>query len=1313
MSPPGGFTYNGVMAIQQDKDGFIWVQTDEEIYSFDGYEYKRHSAYFYKINPAIHWRFFKLISDRSGEIVVSTNHGIYQYNRVLDKFDMLTEQQLDPMFVDLHNQLWIRKEALWGKLRKETGEIEYPDVKQNTTKFGSVYCVHNQDLYIFSNTAKVFRYNHKKNDFTLCFSFPANTSIQGAQAYKGKLWVFANESTLYKIDLAGFTIEEETEIWDKNLNYAKRTFFIDKNGNVWIGTINGLFLFNTSDKTIKHYLHSETNQFSLPNNSVWTITGDNRNNIWIGTYSGAISYVNLDEKNPFETYRPVDKKLNHAPVSAFAEDRENLWIGTEGGGVNKINKITGSFTYLSMQSAIAKLSSNNIKSLVVDKAKNLWIGTYTGGLDCLNLNSGRVRNYKNTGDFNALKSNNIRKIVLDNDSGLWIAYQQQKLEISFLSFKSNKFTHYDFSEGVRNVYIYDLMRGGENQLWLLTKEKLYLLDLKTKKLQEVQPGQKKFLNFNTFCLDDSGNIWIGTIGNGLVKYNPANDELKVYSDILKYNISAVFNICYDAEGYLWMGTDNGLISYNISTNESRRFNKNDGLQGDVYYPLATMKGLDNRLYFGGTNGFSVLKPHELSTNVHKPHVMISGFYIDNKPAKLNIENKKETNQIVLKYNQNNFGFKFSSDNFLIPQKTLYKYRLRGYDDRWIEVDAGSRTAFYSKVPAGVYYFEVLAANNDGVWNTEPMVLKIIQRPAPWFSAWAIFFYVVLVLLFVIWIFRYYKAKKDLELQLYVENVEKQKKEEIHQSQLRFFTNISHDFRTPLSLIIASLERLRSEGLKEYYYRILNSNAQRLLNLVNELMDFRALEHSKVKLELKLLNLNEFVWKIAADFSDFARQKNISFEINCDKQLPEQLYFDKNVVEKVVMNLLNNAFKHTPEGGRIEISTNLGKFESQHKNSFVVNGDYIPKSCFNITVSDTGVGISKESIQTVFERFYKVSSGNLDSHLGTGIGLALVKSLVLLHRGKITIYSERSVGTDISVEFSLSDEMYEPDCFADEIEEPEAEEETVMISKDINSIIQNTNQKNKKKILFAEDNEALRNLIADYLSNDFEIIQAVDGLMAKRILSKRVIDLIISDIMMPNVDGISFCKDIKSNIETSHIPIILLTAKSGVESKLEGVDSGADYYFEKPVSPELLNKTIHNIFKQQQQLKEFYAKNHFADSSELTSNERDAEFLNKFVSIIDKNLHQSDMDVNNIATEMSMSRSKLYRKVKTMTDMSIIEFILSYKLKKAAKLLIEKDLSIREIMDEIGIESQPYFSNAFKKEFGETPTAFAARHRNVT
>lgn len=552
----------------------------------------------------------------------------------------------------------------------------------------------------------------------------------------------------------------------------------------------------------------------------------------------------------------------------------------------------------------------------------------------------------------------------------------------------------------------------------------------------------------------------------------------------------------------------------------------------------------------------------------------------------------------------------------------------------------------------------------------------------------------------------------------MENIEKDKKEQIHQAQLRFFTNISHDFRTPLSLIIAALDKLRREGLKEYYYRILNGNAQRLLNLVNELMDFRTVENGMMKLELQPLDINHIVKEIANDFIDYAEQRKIDFQVICDTELPVTIYADRNIVEKIVMNLLNNAFKYTPDNGKILLETRGRKdcFTSEYKNNFIV-GECVDDTFF-ILVSDTGVGVSHDSISSVFDRFYKVNTVNTDSHLGTGIGLALVKSLVLLHKGSISIFSERGRGTDMVVRLPLDSGMFNESDFirhqetrAEEIIRTDSEE--MATSVEMKGMEDELLHSTKKKILIIEDNEDLRMLIAESLSDEFQVMQAGDGVEALKLIEHTDFDLIISDIMMPNKDGISLCNDIKGDMNTSHIPVILLTAKTSLESKIEGVDSGADLYFEKPVDLTYLKLSIQNIFRNRRQLKEHYAKNYYADSCELSSNEQDNKFLKQFIAFIEANMDQSEMDINQIAGELSMSRSKLYTKVKSLTGKSVVEFVLNCRLRKAAKLIIEENMTMREVMMHIGIESQAYFTNSFKKVFGETPTAFAAKHKKTT
>lgn len=957
-----------------------------------------------------------------------------------------------------------------------------------------------------------------------------------------------------------------------------------------------------------------------------------------------------------------------------------------------------------------KTPLSNVKSLVLDNDRRLWIATFREGLDMYDIRRGNMTHYRHDkNDKQSLLVNDMRKVVQEADSGLWIAYQYPKPVVSYFSFQTRSFVHYELDDNTN--YLFDIQRQGENKLWAISNEALYCMDVHTKKVEKMMPNDSTYLGLFTFCLDDSGNIWIGTIGNGLVKFDTSSLQFMNMKNVLQQNIYSIYTLCYDA-GNVWMGTDNGLYCYNIAQNHLARFDKGENTQGQVYYPLASMKGADGTLYFGGTDGFTSVDPRKISYNSYKPKAVISDFFIDHESVHPEYRFNDSVREVVLDYDQTNFGFQFASDSYHIPEKNRFKYRLRGYNDTWITVNAQNRTAMYSKVPAGTYYFEVYAANNDGVWSEYPTVVKVIRKTATWFSWPAYLLYLLIIAGVVYAVYRHFSEKKKFKMLLYQESVERDKKEQIHQAQLRFFTNISHDFRTPLSLILAALDKLRREGLKEYYYRILNGNVQRLLNLVNELMDFRTVENGMMKLELEQLDINRMVQEIGNDFADYAKQRNIDFRMIFDKDLPASVYADKNVVEKIVMNLLNNAFKYTREKGSIclEIRGPGEPFVSEHKNSFTVGscGD----NAFSLVVSDTGVGISAESISSVFERFYKVNTVNADSHLGTGIGLALVKSLVLLQKGSITIYSERDKGTDMVVRLPLDTTLFRDSDFKKQ--QVEVSDAKVVASQENTDVVENVEERlqneNKKKILLVEDNADLRALIAEALADDFLVVQAGDGLEALRQMEELEFDLVISDIMMPNKDGVSLCSDIKKDLNTSHIPVVLLTAKTSLESKIEGVDSGADLYFEKPIDLTYLKLSLLNIFRNRQQLKEHYAKNYYADTSELVTNEQDNRFLKQFVDFVETNMDQPQMDVNQIAEELGMSRSKLYSKVKGLTGKSVVEFVLNCRLRKAARLIIEENLTMREVMMQVGIESQAYFTNSFKKVFGETPTSFATKHK---
>ena len=609
------------------------------------------------------------------------------------------------------------------------------------------------------------------------------------------------------------------------------------------------------------------------------------------------------------------------------------------------------------------------------------------------------------------------------------------------------------------------------------------------------------------------------------------------------------------------------------------------------------------------------------------------------------------------------------------------------------------------------------ANNDGVWG-ELTTLKIIIKPAPWLSNWAITSYILLVSIILYALIRYYNYQRKLKMHYYLEEREREQKEEYHQAQLTFFTNVSHDFRTPLSLILAALEPIKAGNLAGKYISILENNAKRLLALVNEVMDFRSLQNNKIKLNIQIDNWNRFVSENCSDFSESAEQKRIRYTVEQDPSIAADCYFDKKVMEKILLNLLNNAFKYTPEGGNIKVSTlsNIRNFTSMHANKIIIQPGDETQNLFGLVISDSGVGISEASIGHIFERYYRVSESSGTQHLGSGIGLALVKSLVELHKGYIAVYSERDLGSDIVIGFPVDVSVYEADDFHNneaDSHNPENKFDTGsgFMDHETSPVATPLPDSKKKNILFVEDNNDLRELLAETLREYYNVEEVANGREALEQLANKNIDLVLTDIMMPGINGIELSKKIKENIDSSHIPVVILTAKTGDENQIEGLYSGADIYLKKPVNKQILLLSLSNLFKQQARIREYYAKHYFAqtDNTDTSINKRDAEFMKQLTEVIEKNLSNTDIDVLQIASTLAMSRRTLYGKVKALTGQSVVEFIRNYRLRKAAQILTEENISISMVMDRVGIDNASYFSRIFKKEFGESPSEFVSRH----
>ena len=579
MSPEGGFYYDGVKAIEQDNAGFIWVMMDYELYRFDGYEYKKYHSYFASMDSTKRWILHNMASDSEGHLYVNTNNGIYMYDGVSDHFRRIFDA-VSIVKTDKVDNLWVRHGNLWSILDVGTGELITPCHDEPTPTGSNLsLCTYNKDLYSFIGR-KIYRFNHAGNKFEHCLTLPGSSreGIRFAAAHKGKMCVFIDKEGLYEIDLSTFKTENRYGPWNEFNANSLRAFHIDKNGKIWFGTIDRLYILDPVTRHLSAYQHSDTDPFSLPNNSVWTISEDRQSNIWIGTYSGKLCYVNLNENCIFQTFNTRNSGLSYVPVSAFAEDDRYLWIGTEGGGVNRMEKATRTFSSFANNDDV---SFRNIKSLVIGPQRNLWISTFREGMDMYSPGQNRVVNYRNIPrDTTSLLVNNIRKTILEADSGVWVAYQYPVPQISYFSLNRKTFTHFSLDSIGNYAFLFDILRQGEKTLWAITNEALYRMDTHTYAVQKIVPDDSTYLGLFTFCLDDAGNIWIGTIGNGLVEFDTNTSTFTSLKEGMEEDIYSIYSICY-TDGNVWMGTDQGLYCYNIAHNHLLNFDKQENTQGQV------------------------------------------------------------------------------------------------------------------------------------------------------------------------------------------------------------------------------------------------------------------------------------------------------------------------------------------------------------------------------------------------------------------------------------------------------------------------------------------------------------------------------------------------------------------------------------------------------------------------------------------------------------------------------------------------------------------------------------------------------------
>ncbi|MDR2920705.1 MAG: response regulator [Tannerella sp.] len=1084
----------------------------------------------------------------------------------------------------------------------------------------------------------------------------------------------------------------------------------DMDGNIWIATDHGGINIIQKDKTIRHIKNDPFDQKSISQNSVICLYKDDTGIIWCGTYKGGVNYYH-ESIFKFRTIRyPIihaeDASINDCNC-VYEDESGNLWIGTNGNGLLYYNRSTRKYQrYMHDPLNPNSISSNIIVCMERDHKGRFWIGSYMGGLDCYDGQT--FTHYLPAKDNQSNYS--VYSMFADDNHQLWIGTLGNGL-YSF-DLNTNVWTHFGTSDKFNPLLsdnVYAISSGNLNELLIGTDLGLNILDTENGQIKTFQGTQDSTGIFrdkaiNTVYMDSRKLLWIGS-NNGLSIYDLLHDAFYHLDKTNELPDNDIMSVEEDKNGIMWLGTKNGLLKIKPVYNEVESryqfdytpYYESEGISGRIFNRNSTFCTSKGEFVFGGTDGLTVFDPLKIKYNTNPPNVALTGLLLQNHPVLPGKEYNGNiilnqdisyTDRLLLTYDERSFSFNISALNYFLPGKTQYSFFLEGFDKTWTTLDAGNRNITYTNLPPGNYTFQVKAENNDGIWSTTPTRLEIQVAPPFWATPWAYVFYILIAMLLIYTlikvIIRIQKRKFDKEQ----ERIASSRLHEMDEMKLRFFTNVSHEFRTPLTLIIAPIEKLIKKETHEENKKMLHliyENASQLLSLVNQLLDFRKIDVQRVHLLLSSGDIVLFVRNIMYSFRNLSEEKNIRFSYSTT--IPSlMMKFDTDKIFKIVSNLLSNAFKFTPEGG--DISVNLQLQSKDENNSELL-----------IHIADTGIGIEPDKHELIFNRFYQVpATGNqVETTVGTGIGLHICREFVKLHNGAISVKSEPGKGSTFTVALPVTlSEIEEIISTPDEtvIDKPEPEVEI-------------PNDKLENTILVVDDNNKFRDFMKLSLSDNYNILTAPDGEEAWLTILESLPDIVISDVMMPVTDGIALCKRIKQDIRTSHIPVILLTARSAEENKLTGLEAGADDYIGKPFNMDVLILKIHHILELRNRMQKQFMQsaNKGIRITEMHINSLDEELMKKAILFIEKEIANPELSVEWLSREMGMSRVNFYKKMMSITGKTPVELIRTIRMKHAAVLLEKSQLRVNEVAFKVGINDNKLFRKYFKEEFGVLPSDY--------
>lgn len=1307
ISTSKGLSQSSVIAIYQDKQGQMWFGTRDGLNKYDGHKFTVYRTVANDESSLSNNDITSITEDSFGNIWIGTYRGLNKYDPITNSFQRFLHKNESNSLIN--NTVWTIKEMsnkeIWigtskglsiynQKTQIFTNILSNPK-NENSLSNNYIKCIvetDNKEIYI-GNLKGLSKLESRVKDNLKFLNFSSKkVHIGDILEYNDKLLLATRNQGVLIANQQTKTLEQYNLDIEKNLNVRKLEK--DNNNNLWVGTYNGLYIIDDS-KRITKLVPDKNNPKSLSKKSVKSIFKDKKGSIWIGTYYGGLNF--WDETNAnFNNYTSNTKtnSLSYSVISSIDHYQNDLlFFGTEGNGITILNKKSNAVSYLN-QNTHSDLTANNIKSLLIDE-ELLWIGTYNAGVNLYDIKKKKL--------VNEIIDEQLRAYL--SKLGVY-SIRKSKNSLYFGTFKRGLVVYNKLSKNIK-YYLYrprnknsitsnltrTIIIDSKNNIWLGTQRGLSKID----KFDNVSryfydENNNSGNDITTIFEDINGVIWVGTRSLGLYKYE--NGKFLSFKLIgRKGSISNVHSIEQDNNSNLWLATNQGIIKYNPQENKTVAFNLVDGLVGNEYNDNASLKLGDSRFYFGGPNGITSFDTNSVKKNTYSPQVLITNFKLKGKSVLFQEE-------IKLDHDQGNFSLEFAIPNYIHPKNNTYKYRLKGLDKDWQYTS--SNTASYTIQKSGNYIFEIKGANNDGVWNSSSTNLSIYVKPAPWRTWWAFTIYGLVIITALYFLIYILQSKTKLKLELALEHKENEKIEKENKAKLEFFTNISHEFRTPLTLILGPLNQVLEDykGSSSMYKKLLvvQNSANHLLTLINRLMDFRKLEKNLFKLEAAEGNIVKFVKEIYLSFTEYAKDGGYDYSFHTtDEEI--LVYYDRYKLERVFYNLISNAFRYTAKNGTIAIRLK------------VINDNII------ISVEDSGVGIAEEYKDKIFERFFEVeinNKRNKNYNKGTGIGLSIAKNIVNLHKGKIGVKNNKNdEGSIFSVELPLgknhltNQEIIKDFKFSDDISQyvKQLDHKDKILEEDFEDAIIKENQ---KTILLVEDSLELRSFMKDLLKNEYNILEAENGRIAFNMAIKHTPDLIVSDVVMPVMVGTELCAAIKNELKTSHIPIVLLTSRSALIYKLEGLESGADDYISKPFDINEFKLRIKNILQSSNTLKEKFSDPNRAGLNNVLISSLDDKLYKKALKIIEDNISNENFDIPFFCSELGVSRTMLFLKIKAWTNFTPNDFIQHFRMKRAAQLLEKGKINISEVSYKVGFKNPKYFSKCFQKKYGETPRQYSKK-----